>query len=282
MIKKSKITAAVMAAILAVTTIFSPVLAGEFSSPEEISEEFSENEKIVEYGTEAFSDAAQVQYDENEETFSTEEGEENNVIVIDNNEEFGTALSNPDINIIKIKNKITKKLDADLTTDKKIIVLKGGELQFDVSSNKLKTVNAYLEINAGATLNLNVLNFMSTIRLSGKLVNNGTVSRAGKGDAYIDYTENIGTLAPDIHINLVKDINSNASVTIPETATVGDAISFKLNNVVDEVKNHVEDIFETKWKDTGTYGNNLSYTIGSELGDRTLKLNKVTLCFYVT
>ncbi len=58
MIKKSKITAAVMAAILAVTTIFSPVLAGEFSSPEEISEEFSENEKIVEYGTEAFSDAA--------------------------------------------------------------------------------------------------------------------------------------------------------------------------------------------------------------------------------
>ena len=273
MIKKSKITAAVMAAILAVTTIFSPVLAGEFSSPEEISEEFSENEKIVEYGTEAFSDAAQVQYDENEETFSTEEGEENNVIVIDNNEEFGTALSNPDINIIKIKNKITKKLDADLTTDKKIIVLKGGELQFDVSSNKLKTVNAYLEINAGATLNLNVLNFMSTIRLSGKLVNNGTVSRAGKGDAYIDYTENIGTLAPDIHINLVKDINSNASVTIPETATVGDAISFKLNNVVDEVKNHVEDIFETKWKDTGTYGNNLSYTIGSELGDRTLKLN---------
>lgn len=262
-----------MAAILAVTTIFSPVLAGEFSSPEEISEEFSENEKIVEYGTEAFSDAAQVQYDENEETFSTEEGEENNVIVIDNNEEFGTALSNPDINIIKIKNKITKKLDADLTTDKKIIVLKGGELQFDVSSNKLKTVNAYLEINAGATLNLNVLNFMSTIRLSGKLVNNGTVSRAGKGDAYIDYTENIGTLAPDIHINLVKDINSNASVTIPETATVGDAISFKLNNVVDEVKNHVEDIFETKWKDTGTYGNNLSYTIGSELGDRTLKLN---------
>lgn len=258
MIKKSKITAAVMAAILAVTTIFSPVLAGEFSSPEEISEEFSENEKIVEYGTEAFSDAAQVQYDENEETFSTEEGEENNVIVIDNNEEFGTALSNPDINIIKIKNKITKKLDADLTTDKKIIVLKGGELQFDVSSNKLKTVNAYLEINAGATLNLNVLNFMSTIRLSGKLVNNGTVSRAGKGDAYIDYTENIGTLAPDIHINLVKDINSNASVTIPETATVGDAISFKLNNVVDEVKNHVEDIFETKWKDTGTYGNNLS------------------------
>lgn len=88
MIKKSKITAAVMAAILAVTTIFSPVLAGEFSSPEEISEEFSENEKIVEYGTEAFGDAAQVQYDENEETFSTEEGEENNVIVIDNaNEE---------------------------------------------------------------------------------------------------------------------------------------------------------------------------------------------------
>lgn len=63
------------------------------------------------------------------------------------------------------------------------------------------------------------------------------------------------------------------AVTIPETATVGDAISFKLNNVVDEVKNHVEDIFETKWKDTGTYGNNLSYTIGSELGDRTLKLN---------
>lgn len=87
MIKKSKITAAVMAAILAVTTIFSPVLAGEFSSPEEISEEFSENEKIVEYGTEAFSDAAQVQYDENEETFSTEEGEENNVIVIDNTDE---------------------------------------------------------------------------------------------------------------------------------------------------------------------------------------------------
>ena len=279
MIKKSKITAAVMAAILAVTTIFSPVLAGEFSSPEEISEEFSENEKIVEYGTEAFSDAAQVQYDENEEAFSTEEGEENNVIVIDNaneednNKEFKNALNNKDIGIIQIKNKTTKKLDADLNTNKKIIVLEGGELQFVVSSNKLKTVNADLEINEGATLNLNVSNFMSTIRLSGKLVNNGTVSRAGKGDAYIDYTENIGTLAPDIHINLVKDINSNASVTIPETATVGDAISFTLDNVVDEVKNHVEDIFETKWKDSGNYGNNLSYTIGSELGDRTLKLN---------
>ena len=268
-----------MAAILAVTTIFSPVLAGEFSSPEEISEEFSENEKIVEYGTEAFSDAAQVQYDENEEAFSTEEGEENNVIVIDNaneednNKEFENALNNKDIGIIQIKNKTTKKLDADLNTNKKIIVLEGGELQFVVSRNKLKTVNADLEINEGATLNLNVSNFMSTIRLSGKLVNNGTVSRAGKGDAYIDYTENIGTLAPDIHINLVKDINSNASVTIPETATVGDAISFTLDNVVDEVKNHVEDIFETKWKDSGNYGNNLSYTIGSELGNRTLKLN---------
>lgn len=279
MIKKSKITAAVMAAILAVTTIFSPVLAGEFLSPEEISEEFSENEKIVEYGTEAFSDAAQVQYDENEETFSTEEGEENNVIVIentnedDNNKEFETALSNPDINIIKIKNKTTKKLYADLNTNKKIIVLEGGELQFVVSSNKLKTVNADLEINEGATLNLNVLNFMSTIRLSGKLVNNGTVSRAGKGSAYIDYTENIGTLTNDIYINLVKDINSNASVTIPKTATVGNTISFTLDNVVDEVKEHVGDIFETRWKDTGEYGNNLSYTIGSELGNRTLQLN---------
>lgn len=284
MIKKSKITAAVMAAILAVTTIFSPVLAGEFSSPEAISEEFSENEKIVEYGTEAFSDAAQVQYDENEETFSTEEGEENNVIVInntdeaDNNQAFENALKNSDIGIIKIKNKISKNLGEDLNTNKKIIVLEGGELQFVVSSNKLKTVNADLEIEAGATLKLNVSNFMSTIRLSGKLVNNGTVSRVGGGDAYIDYTENIGKLTTDknskpVYINLVKDINSNASVTIPKTATVGDIISFKLDNVVDEVKEHVGDIFETRWKDTGEYGNNLSYTIGSELGNRTLQLN---------
>lgn len=285
MIKKSKITAAVMAAILAVTTIFSPVLAGEFSSPEEISEEFSENEKIVEYGTEAFSDAAQVQYDENEEAFSTEEGEENNVIVIDNaneednNKEFENALNNKDIGIIQIKNKTTKILNEDLNTNKKIIVLEGGELQFVVLGSQFKTVNADLEIKADATLKLKVSSFLGKIRLSGKLVNNGTVSKEGRGDAYIDYTENIGTLttlttnSDPIYINLVKDINSNASVTIPKTATVGDAISFELNNVVDEVKNHVEDIFETKWKDTGAYGNNLSYTIGSELGGRTLNLN---------
>ena len=292
MIKKSKITAAVMAAILAVTTIFSPVLAGEFSSPEEISEEFSENEKIVEYGTEAFSDAAQVQYDENEETFSTEEGEENNVIVInntdeaDNNQAFDNALNNSNIDIIKIKNKISKNLKEDLNTNKKIIVLEGGELQFVVSDSKLKTVNADLEIKAGATLKLKVSGFSSKIRLSGKLVNNGTVSREGKGDAYIDYTENIGTLTTDrdsdpVHINLVKDINSNASVTIRETATVGDTISFTLDNVVDEVKEHVGDIFKTRWKDTGEYGNNLSYTIGSELGDRTLKLELQTKSPYV-
>ena len=292
MIKKSKITAAVMAAILAVTTIFSPVLAGEFSSPEEISEEFSENEKIVEYGTEAFSDAAQVQYDENEETFSTEEGEENNVIVInntdeaDNNQAFENALNNSDIDIIKIKNKISKNLGEDLNTNKKIIVLEGGELQFVVSGSKLKTVNADLEIKADATLKLKVSGFSSKIRLSGKLVNNGTVSREGKGDAYIDYTENIGTLTTDrdsdpVHINLVKDINSNASVAIPETATVGDTISFTLDNVVDEVKEHVGDIFKTRWKDTGEYGNNLSYTIGSELGDRTLKLELQTKSPYV-
>lgn len=292
MIKKSKITAAVMAAILAVTTIFSPVLAGEFSSPEEISEEFSENEKIVEYGTEAFSDAAQVQYDENEETFSTEEGEENNVIVInntdeaDNNQAFDNALNNSNIDIIKIKNKISKNLEEDLNTNKKIIVLEGGELQFVVSDSKLKTVNADLEIKAGATLKLKVSGFSSKIRLSGKLVNNGTVSREGKGDAYIDYTENIGTLTTDrdsdpVHINLVKDINSNASVTIRETATVGDTISFTLDNVVDEVKEHVGDIFKTRWKDTGEYGNNLSYTIGSELGDRTLKLELQTKSPYV-
>lgn len=281
-----------MAAILAVTTIFSPVLAGEFSSPEEISEEFSENEKIVEYGTEAFSDAAQVQYDENEETFSTEEGEENNVIVInntdeaDNNQAFDNALNNSNIDIIKIKNKISKNLEEDLNTNKKIIVLEGGELQFVVSDSKLKTVNADLEIKAGATLKLKVSGFSSKIRLSGKLVNNGTVSREGKGDAYIDYTENIGTLTTDrdsdpVHINLVKDINSNASVTIRETATVGDTISFTLDNVVDEVKEHVGDIFKTRWKDTGEYGNNLSYTIGSELGDRTLKLELQTKSPYV-
>lgn len=104
MIKKSKITAAVMAAILAVTTIFSPVLAGEFSSPEEITEEFSDGQENQDYKNEISDDMPQIQNEDGEGVSATESETERGTVVT-TDDEFKSAV-NSSVDIIRIKGNI--------------------------------------------------------------------------------------------------------------------------------------------------------------------------------
>ena len=91
-----------MAAILAVTTIFSPVLAGEFSSPEEITEEFSDGQENQDYKNEISDDMPQIQNEDGEGVSATESETET---VVKTDDEFKSA-ANSSVDIIRIKGNI--------------------------------------------------------------------------------------------------------------------------------------------------------------------------------
>ena len=153
MIKKSKITAAVMAAILAVTTIFSPVLAGEFSSPEEITEEFSDGQENQDYKNEISDDMPQIQNEDGEGISATEsETETGRVVTTD--DEFRNAATNSSVDIIRISGEIGFDEDrpiSQLPPGKKIIIESG--YIFKITSGMLlKEYTTNIEICDGAKL----------------------------------------------------------------------------------------------------------------------------------
>ena len=184
MIKKSKITAAVMAAILAVTTIFSPVLAGEFSSPEEITEEFSDGQENQDYKNEISDDMPQIQNEDGEGVSATESETET---VVKTDDEFKRA-ANSSVDIIRIKGNIggngTNIYDLPDGDGKKIIIESG--YIFKITSGRSRVYTTNIEICQNANLIIDSTGQYETIWLKGIIKNNGNIEARGSGNVYVN------------------------------------------------------------------------------------------------
>lgn len=185
MIKKSKITEAVMAAILAVTTIFSPVLAGEFSSPEEITEEFSDGQENQDYKNEISDDMPQIQNEDGEGVSATESETERGTVVI-TDDEFKSAVNNSSVDIIRIRGNIgIGKNIFQLPADKKIIIESG--YIFKITSGLSRKYTTDIEICDNAKLIIDSTRQFETIWLKGIIKNEGNIDATGSGNVYVNY-----------------------------------------------------------------------------------------------
>lgn len=201
MIKKSKITAAVMAAILAVTTIFSPVLAGEFSSPEEITEEFSDGQENQDYKNEISDDMPQIQNEDGEGVSATESETEKEVTTED---EFERAANDSSVKIIRIKGNIGNHDEkiCQLPNRKKIIIDSGSRFKITSSSHSI-VYTTNIEICDKAYLYIDSKNQDGQIWLQGNINNKGNIDAVGSGDVYVNYQENLGTINDKLKINIL-------------------------------------------------------------------------------
>lgn len=275
MIKKSKITAAVMAAILAVTTIFSPVLAGEFSSPEEITEEFSDGQENQDYKNEISDDMPQIQNEDGEGVSATESETETGTLVA-TDDEFRSAADNSSVDIIRISGKIgfdEKKPISQLPPGKKIIIESG--YIFKITSGVLlKEYTTNIEICDGAKLIINSKNQSGQIWLKGIIKNNGSIEADGSGDVYVNYQENLGKINDKLKINILQDGMDKIEVSIPQTVTAGDTITPTITGMIPGSENKASEIFKGKWESNGNSleETGISYTVPVNTGKSKIKL----------
>lgn len=275
MIKKSKITAAVMAAILAVTTIFSPVLAGEFSSPEEITEEFSDGQENQDYKNEISDDMPQIQNEDGEGVSATE-SETEREIVVKTDDQFKDAVNNSSVDIIRISGKIgfdEKKPISQLPPGKKIIIESG--YIFKITSGMLlKEYTTNIEICDGAKLIINSKNQSGQIWLKGIIKNNGSIEADGSGDVYVNYQENLGKINDKLKINILQDGMDKIEVSIPQTVTAGDTITPTITGMIPGSENKASEIFKGKWESNGNSleETGISYTVPVNTGKSKIKL----------
>lgn len=205
MIKKSKITAAVMAAILAVTTIFSPVLAGEFSSPEEITEEFSDGQENQDYKNEISDDMPQIQNEDGEGVSATESETERGTVVT-TDDEFKRAV-NSSVDIIRIRGNIGgngKNIYELPDGDGKKIIIESG-YTFKITSGLSRKYTTDIEICDNAKLIIDSPRQFETIWLKGIIKNEGNIDATGSGNVYVNYQENLGTINDKLKINILQD-----------------------------------------------------------------------------
>lgn len=275
MIKKSKITAAVMAAILAVTTIFSPVLAGEFSSPEEMTEEFSDGQENQDYKNEISDDVPQIQNEDGEGVSATESETETETVVT-TDDEFKNAANNSSVDIIRISGKIgfdEKKPISQLPPGKKIIIESG--YIFKITSGMLlKEYTTNIEICDGAKLIINSKNQSGQIWLKGIIKNNGSIEADGSGDVYVNYQENLGKINDKLKINILQDGMDKIEVSIPQTLTAGDTITPTITGMIPGSENKASEIFKGKWESNGNSleETGISYTVPVNTGKSKIKL----------
>lgn len=271
MIKKSKITAAVMAAILAVTTIFSPVLAGEFSSPEEITEEFSDGQENQDYKNEISDDVPQIQNEDGEGVSATESEKEK---VVTTDEEFTSATGDSSVDIIRISGNIGngKNNIFQLPAGKKIIIESGYTFKITSSSDKAYTTN--IEICDNAKLIIDSTKQYKQIWLKGIIKNNGNIEAVGSGDVYVNYQENLGKINDKLKINILQDGMDKIEVSIPQTVTAGDTITPTITGMIPGSENKASEIFKGKWESNGNSleETGISYTVPVNTGKSKIKL----------
>ena len=205
----------------------------------------------------------------NEDTVDDTSADKVNVRTKD---ELKSALANNDVNIIYITDSF-KYTDSIATGEKTLVVNEGVTLETTAS------------------------------QISGTIVNNGTIKITGSGQCiwtaqttgtgkivadnqkwgeyqtYVDYgcvpEENL----TNCRINIVKDIDKEPTVILPETMTVGDTITPTVTNLIDGVD--ISKVFTYKWKDRDSsqiYNGAAKPTL-TEAG--TLKLNLAAKAPYV-
>lgn len=271
MIKKSKITAAVMAAILAVTTIFSPVLAGEFSSPEEITEEFSDGQENQDYKNEISDDMPQIQNEDGEGVSATEsETEAETEKVVTTDADFKNAANDPSVDIIRIRGDIgNDKINIYQLPDGKKIIIESG-YTFKITSGLSRVYTTNIEICENANLIIDSTKQFETIWLKGIIKNNGNIDATGSGNVYVNYQKNLGTINDKLKINILQDGADEIKVSIPSKVTAGYTIEPKITGMIPGSENKASEIFKGKWdlngnplKETG-----ISYKVPVNTADK--------------
>ena len=270
MIKKSKITAAVMAAILAVTTIFSPVLAGEFSSPEGITEEFSDGQENQDYKNEISDDMPQIQNDDGEGVSATEsetEAETEKVVITD--ADFKNAANDPSVDIIRIRGDIG---NYQLPDGKKIIIESG--YTFKITSGRSRVYTTDIEICQNANLSIDSTKQYETIWLKGIIKNKGYIDAPGSGKVYVNYQENLGRTSENLKINILKDGEEEIKVRMPSEVTAGDMIEPKITGMIPGSEKEASEIFTGTWDLNGNTfkKEGISYTVPVNKGESSIKL----------
>ena len=279
MIKKSKITAAVMAAILAVTTIFSPVLAGEFSSPEEITEEFSDGQENQDYKNEISDDMPQIQNEDGEGVSATESEKEK---IVKTDEEFKSATDDSSVDIIIIRGYIgNHENNIDQLPDGKKIIIDSGYKFKITSSSHSRVYTTNIEICDKAELIIDSKNQDGQIWLKGIIKNKGNINVAGSGNVYVNYQENLGTIYDKnnkLKINILKDGEEEIKVSIPSKVTAGDTITPIITGMIPGSKNKASEIFKVKWEsndDSLTEETGISYKVPVDKGKSNIKLKLI-------
>ena len=275
MIKKSKITAAVMAAILAVTTIFSPVLAGEFSSPEEITEEFSDGQENQDYKNEISDDMPQIQNEDGEGVSATESETET---VVKTNADFKNAVDNSSVKIIRIEGNIgiegnDKNIYKLPEGDGKKIIIESG-YTFKITSGLSRVYTTDIEICQNAKLIIDSTRQYETIWLKGIIKNKGYIDAPGSGNVYVNYQENLGKKSEKLKINILKDGEKEIKVSIPSEVTAGDTIEPEITGMIPGSKNEASTIFKGKWDLNGNplEETGISYKVPVNKGESSIKL----------
>ena len=165
-----------------------------------------------------------------------------NKVNVSTKDELEAALANNDVNIIYITDSF-KYTDSIATGDKKIVVNEGVTLTIGGSKTK---ITGKFENNGTITINSSYeCIWKAQTTGSGKIVANN--QKWGEYQTYVDYgcvpEENL----TDCRINIVKDIDKEPTVILPETMTVGDTITPTVTNLIDGVE--ISKVFQYKWKD---------------------------------
>lgn len=253
-----------MAAILAVTTIFSPVLAGEFSSPEAISEEFSDGQENQDYKNEISDDMPQIQNEDGEGVSATES--ETETAVVTTEEEFKRAANDNSVKIIRIRGNIGngEKTIYQLPDGKKTIIIESGFI-FKISSrSRSKVYTTNIEICENANLIIDSNNQDGQIWLKGIIKNEGSIDAPGSGKVYVNYQKNLGKIDKKLKINILQDGKDEIQVSIPTTVTAGEMITPKtITGMIPGSEKEVSKIFKGKWDLNGQpfEKEGISYTV---------------------
>ena len=175
----------------------------------------------------------------NEDTVDDTSADKVNVRTKD---ELKAALANNDVNIIYITDSF-KYTDSVDTGDKKIVVNKGVTLTIGGYTTEITGTfenNGTITITSG-----NKCIWKAQTTGSGKIVANN--KKWEEYQTYVDYgcvpEENL----TNCQINIVKDIDKEPTVILPETMTVGDTITPTVTNLIEGVE--ISKVFQYTWKD---------------------------------
>lgn len=264
-----------MAAILAVTTIFSPVLAGEFSSPEEITEEFSDGQENQDYKNEISDDMPQIQNEDGEGVSATESETERGTVVT-TDDEFKRAV-NSSVDIIRIRGNIGgngKNIYELPDGDGKKIIIESG-YTFKITSGLSRKYTTDIEICDNAKLIIDSTRQFETIWLKGIIKNEGNIDATGSGNVYVNYQENLGTINDKLKINILQDGEDEIKVSIPPKVTAGDMITPTITGMIPGSEIKTSEIFTGKWELNGnplTGETGISYRVPVNRGESRIKL----------